>query len=262
MQGYPNLEYIVVDGGSRDESVGLLEKYDDHLSYWVSEPDNGHAHAVNKGFAHCTGEILAWLNAGDIYFPHALRYIATVFQCFPEIDWLTSAHQGLQRTGQAAFTNYAPGFSRAFFLAGGYLGFESFSLGFIQQESTFWRRSLWEHTGGKLNEALRVAHDFDLWHRFFAVTKPALLDAPLGCFRSHPDQRSVTQRALYSEDAWAVLGRKGNPWLACMYGLFHRSRLARFMDWRTALVPFYGESIRYVTQSEAGQWQWQWRKLV
>ena len=247
LQGYPNLEYLVIDGGSRDESISILKKYNEHLSYWSSEPDNGHAHAVNKGFARCTGEIMAWINAGDFYFPRALHHVATVFQSFREIDWLTSAQPGVLREGQKVETNFMPGFSRSFFQAGGYLGFEPFSLGFIQQESTFWRKSLWERAGSQLNESLRMANDFELWHRFFAQTKPALLDAPLGCFRFHADQRSLTKRDLYKQEAWAILGCEETPLLAKVFRLFQKSRLGILMDWRMALTPFFREPVRYVS---------------
>jgi glycosyltransferase involved in cell wall biosynthesis len=90
-QGYPNLEYVVIDGGSKDETIEILKKYSNHIHYWVSEPDRGHAHALNKGFAQTTGEILAWINAGDFYFPQALHRVAQVFQELSEVVWLTSA---------------------------------------------------------------------------------------------------------------------------------------------------------------------------
>ena len=72
LQGYPDLEYIIIDGGSTDESVTIIEKYAPWLAYWVSEPDRGQSHAINKGFARATGEIYAWLNSDDYYWPGAI----------------------------------------------------------------------------------------------------------------------------------------------------------------------------------------------
>ena len=262
LQDYPNLEYVVIDGGSEDETKQLLERYDRQLSYWVSEPDRGHAHALNKGFARATGEILAWLNAGDTYFPQALHHVAQVFQTFPYIEWLTAAQQGHYYEETGATTSFVPGFSKSFFMAGGYLGFEPFALDFIQQESTFWRKFLWDEAGSQLNESLRMANDFELWRRLFTHADLALLDAPLGCFRHHADQRSAQQSALYKQEAWACLGRQGNSLLSCAYRIFRKLRLDKHMEWRAMLRPFYQQEIRFVTFGQAGKLHCERRKLL
>jgi len=75
-QNYPNLEYIIIDGGSTDNSVDIIKKYENQLTYWISEPDNGQSHAINKGFMKATGGILAWLNSDDMYLPGVLDYVA------------------------------------------------------------------------------------------------------------------------------------------------------------------------------------------
>src|SRR6185295_7144434 len=84
-QDYPNIEYIVVDGGSKDESVEVIKKFQDRLKWWVSEKDKGHADALNKGFSHATGEILAWLNSDDIYFPKAVSEAVAILRTRPEV---------------------------------------------------------------------------------------------------------------------------------------------------------------------------------
>jgi glycosyltransferase involved in cell wall biosynthesis len=84
-QNYPNIEYIIVDGGSQDESVEVIKKYQDRLAWWVSEKDKGHADALNKGFSRATGEILAWLNSDDIYFPNAISEVVAVLTSHPEV---------------------------------------------------------------------------------------------------------------------------------------------------------------------------------
>src|SRR5437870_5518796 len=75
-QGYPNLEYLIIDGGSTDSTVEIIKEYEKHLSYRVSEKDNGQSHAINKGFRKATGEILMWLNSDDLLMPGALFFIA------------------------------------------------------------------------------------------------------------------------------------------------------------------------------------------
>lgn len=85
-QNYPNLEYIIIDGGSGDESVNIIKKYEKYLACWVSEKDRGQSHAINKGWERATGEIVAWLNSDDTYTPGALAYVADFFQAHPQID--------------------------------------------------------------------------------------------------------------------------------------------------------------------------------
>lgn len=87
-QKYPNLEYIIVDGGSTDRSVDIIKKYDGALEWWVSESDNGMYHAIQKGFSKATGEIMAWLNADDMYHSKALFSVAQIFDSFPNIEWI------------------------------------------------------------------------------------------------------------------------------------------------------------------------------
>lgn len=119
-QGYVNLEYIIIDGGSSDSSVSILEKYNDRLAYWISEEDNGQYHAINKGMRHSTGEILAWLNSDDMYLPWTLQCIGEIFAKYPEIKWLTSSYpMSCNQVGLPVFCRSVNGgFSREGFLRG------------------------------------------------------------------------------------------------------------------------------------------------
>jgi glycosyltransferase involved in cell wall biosynthesis len=210
-QNYPNLEYIVVDGGSTDGSVALIERYADHLAWWVSEPDLGQYHAVQKGFAQATGEIMYWLNSDDKLFPGALLAVAEIFQTYPQVRWLQGHPTEYTPEGSAIRRIALPwaSWSRA-----RYLGFD---FQFIQQESTFWRRDLWEEAGSTMDLSLRLAGDMELWARFFRHAELVTTTALLGGFRHRrADQRSKDQRDVYLSECVAVIRRERArlPWLS------------------------------------------------
>jgi glycosyltransferase involved in cell wall biosynthesis len=174
-QNYPNLEYIVIDGGSKDRSVEIIRKYESRIAYWCSEKDNGLFDACNKGFARSTGEIMAFVGSDDMLLPGSLHTVGSIMAQLPEVEWLTTLNPA-EWDYHGALSPTAPvrGFCREAFLEGYYAARRDkerafyHEFGWIQSESTFWRRSLWEKTGGRFRaEHFRYAADFDLWSRFF-----------------------------------------------------------------------------------------------
>ena len=198
-----DLEYVVMDGGSTDGSAEIVARYADRLADWVSEKDDGHYSAINAGFGKTTGQIMAWLNSDDMYCPWALRTVAGIFAQNPDVAWLTAGRPILwARDGCCAWVSAPLYFGTESLLEGCHLPGSYPFLGFLQQESTFWRRDLWETVAaeraaaepdappGALRPRFTLAGDHDLWLRFAAHAAPAVSTVPLGGFRKQPDQRS------------------------------------------------------------------------
>ncbi|MGB0681974.1 MAG: glycosyltransferase family 2 protein [Magnetovibrionaceae bacterium] len=210
-QGYPALDYVVIDGGSTDGSQAIIEARAGRLSSWTSEPDQGMYDALNKGFRRSSGEIMGWLNADDKHLPWTLATVNEVFSSFPEVDWITTA-QPLTWNAAGAPVRCRPRgpYGREAFLSGHFLPRPgTITQGWVQQESTFWRRSLWEKAGGRLDVSYALAADFELWCRFFHHSSLAMIDVPLGGFRRHGDQQSLNHLDRYRQEAISALKAHG-----------------------------------------------------
>ena len=199
-QHYPALEYVFVDGASTDGSRLIAEQYRDNLSAVISEPDKGHADALNKGFALTSGEIMGWINSDDSLHPGCLLQVERVFELHPKVEWITGRPSAMNVRSEIDYVGAVRPWSRLRFLAGDHL--------WIQQESTFWRRSLWERAGGYLDTHFDLANDFELWARFFRHADLYTVDRMLGCFRLRPGQRSVDSHALYKREVHEILQRE------------------------------------------------------
>lgn len=213
-QEYPNLEYIIIDGGSTDGSLEIIKKYADRLSYWVSEKDAGMYDAVNKGFARSTGDIMGWLNSDDILMPHALASIAEVFNSYPGINWITGLPVTIDEDDRIVGINYAKSWSRNSLLSG--------SFQWIQQESTYWRRSLWERAGSKVDVSYPLAGDFELWVRFSRYSRLTTVKLGLACFRMRrSNQKSLEGSKQYLSEVKKITRRElGNEPLMTMLTIF------------------------------------------
>lgn len=216
-----HLEYIVVDGGSNDESVSIIQDFtdDQRLVYWCSEKDNGHYDAVNKGFAQSTGDVMAWLNSDDLYLPNTLKVVSLIFEKYPQIEWLTTTqHVHFNSRGEMVLCRYVGGYNqRAFWLGNNLIDQNWFGRAIIQQESTFWRRSLWEKAGGHIDNTFELAGDFELWTRFFRHTKLYAIDVPLAGIRKHAEQKTAVARDQYLSEAKLAYEKAGGK----PYGRLH-----------------------------------------
>lgn len=183
-QNYPNLEYLVIDGGSSDNSVEIIKKYEKHLTYWVSEADNGQAHAVGKGFARSSGQILNWLNSDDIILPGALDAAAA---CLGErLDQPVVAYGWRQRIDEKGtvfdFDIPPAHLNRLLFRTGSW----------IPQETAFFTRAAYVAAGG-ISESRRFALDYDLWLKcLIHGASFTCIPAFMGAMRFHGECKSCS----------------------------------------------------------------------
>ena len=183
-QQYPNLDYIIIDGGSTDDTVEIIKKYRNSLNYWYSGKDNGQYDAINKGMSNASGEILCWLNADDMLLPRSLFIVAEIFDQLKDVEWISTLRPGIwDANSYLAKVGLMQGFSKDAFLDGLFLPGTNRVGYWIQQESTFWRRSLWEKVGSNVPD-YKLAGDFALWCEFFKHTLLYGVDYPLGGFRT------------------------------------------------------------------------------
>ena len=195
-QDYPKIEFIIIDGGSTDDSLEIIRSYENQLTYWQSKPDNGQFEAIQTGFTISTGEIMAWINADDKYHPGAFKAVAEIFKKNPTIEWITGRPTAYNAKGEITqIFNNLPRWSRKDYLDGAY------HKCCIQQESTFWRRTLWEKAGARMHTGLQYAGDFELWIRFFRYAQLHTADALLGGFRYHDQQKTASGLASYLAEA-------------------------------------------------------------
>lgn len=197
-QNYPNLEYFIIDGGSTDNSVDVIKKYEKHLTYWETKPDNGMYHAIKKGFDLSTGEVMGWINSDDKIHPNSLSILGEVFNSFPKIEWLTGTPSTLDKYGRVVWVNSYLKWSKYSFLVDEYHPS-------IQQESTFWRKSLWEKAQG-FSLDYQYAGDFELWMRFFNYAELYRISTILGGFRFRgSDQISIGRIDDYRKEKKEII---------------------------------------------------------
>jgi glycosyltransferase involved in cell wall biosynthesis len=213
LQDYPQLEYIVMDGGSTDGTCGILERYRRRFHHFESAPDQGQADAVARGFAKSSGDILAYLNSDDMLAPGVLADVAEYFARHPHVDVIYSHRCFVSENNQVIGYWWLPPHSDYLMTRRDY----------IPQETCFWRRSIYDRAGG-INSNFRFALDYDLFVRFMRIGRFRRLNRFLGAFRKHAEAKtaslmdSVGQQEI--ESVWRANGMKAPPWSPILDVLF------------------------------------------
>jgi len=196
LQGYPNLEYIIIDGGSTDGSVDIIKKYEPWLSYWVSEKDSGQSQAINKGFSLSNGEIMAWINSDDYYAPGAFFKVALTFKQNQTL-WVA----GLVDKVDAEGAVIQPGRGPVEKLENWYVGAP------YLQPGIFWRREMWL-TAGSIDETFQYSFDYDLFLRFVQLQPFAIwINSHLANFRIHPESKTSVAQLKFMRERQKIYRR-------------------------------------------------------
>ena len=202
-QNYSNLEYIVIDGNSQDNSPAIIEKYRSLLGYAISEPDQGQSHAIQKGFEHCTGgenEIMAYLNSDDLFFPGVLHFAADFFEKNPRVDMIYGHRMLIDDNGKEVGRWFTPHHNN----------YNLSILDYVPQETMFWRRKLHDKIGG-IDPNFHFAMDWDFLLR--AQEAGAVIKRVpyfLGCFRVHAAQKTNLQINTIGEQEMLLLRNRSH----------------------------------------------------
>jgi glycosyltransferase involved in cell wall biosynthesis len=192
--GRAELEYIVCDGASTDETVPIIREFDAQPIKIISEPDKTMYDALAKGLSLASGDIVGYLNAGDYYHPYAFEVVADIFQN-RKVSWVTGFATIYNETGAIVEAVLPYRYRRRLFCCGAY----GQSLPFLEQESTFWRRDLQEHLDYRALAGMRYAGDYYLWTKFSERADLCVVEAVLGGFRKHVGQLSENLDAYLAE---------------------------------------------------------------
>jgi len=198
-QNYPNLELIVIDGGSTDKSVEIIKKHAQYIHYWISEKDNGQANAINKGFKLASGDLFGWLNSDDCYNFGVFYYLVYAYNKYPKSNFFYG--DALNIDPEDNITQYWS----ANFLYDRYLRFG----GIVASHSAFWKKTIHQ----PLDENLNCNVDGELWIRLIKGSKKQYISKPLGSYRDQPQSKSSAEKWIkkWKEDDEYIMKKHGPP---------------------------------------------------
>ncbi|NCJ07650.1 glycosyltransferase [Synechococcales cyanobacterium C] len=190
LQGYPNLEYIIIDGGSTDETLEIIKKYEPWLAYWESKPDSGPASAINKGIQKCTGEWFNWLNSDDLLLPKSLLTLVDIAKIVPTANWISGGRLDLTKDGQPA------GFSIPWLTDPMMIAFDRV---YLPQDATFMRLEFLREASIELSESLQNVFDRLFHFQLSKIETPLLTNVMFSMMRWHKAQRTANKNLRSQE---------------------------------------------------------------
>lgn len=205
-QDYPNLEYIVMDGGSTDGTLDILKSYGNIIK-WISKKDAGQADAINKGLKMTNGELLAYLNSDDIYLPGTLKKVGEYY-AQSHSDWITGDCITIDEDGNPSKANGIISLYKRFLMAIYSPTTLRIADSMLPQPSTFWSRRAWDKVG-EFNDKYHYVMDYDYWLRMSKYYRPHDLKVPLSGFRFQQDSKSQTGRVKLMQEGMESLKENG-----------------------------------------------------
>lgn len=214
-QDHPNIELILIDGGSTDGSLEIIRHYESRLAYWCSEPDTGQTEAINKGFARARGEVLAWLNSDDVYRLGAVTQAVAFLRQHPAVGMVYGQADYIDHRGETT-GRFPAGPTDLRRLRQGYVH--------IPQQAAFFRASLWR-LAGPLDPSFYFAMDYDLWVRIAERSPIRFVPQVWAGFRLHGDSKTLMAAARCWPEMWRVHRRDGGMALSILGAKYALRRL-------------------------------------
>lgn len=230
-QKYPNLEYIIIDGGSTDNSIQVIKKYEKYLTYWISEPDNGPAQAINKGLAKASGEWFNWLNSDDYLLPNALFALHEIAAMVPEAQWISGARIDVNQYGIPGQV-CIPWLNNSKILGLGGT--------FFPQDATFIRRSFLVENKIQISEDFHNIFDTALYLELLAITKPLLTTAIFSAMRWHPNQKTANSVNRQRESMQLQTDRNSYDLVRKVLSRLLRTRFHPIVKSMIGVLVYYG----------------------
>lgn len=231
-QNYPNLEYIIIDGGSTDNSVEVIKKYEKDIAYWVSEKDEGQSHALNKGLKLSTGEIIGWINSDDIYIDDCLFQVTNYFDLHPSIDIVFSDYYYIDENGKVLRRRKEIPFNYQVYLWTGNC--------YHANCAGFFRRKVFDHIG-EFDESLHYGMDYEFYLR---CSEGGLAIGHhrgyWGAYRLHPESKTISKQDLMKHEGLSIAARFRPPGTS-RFGIWWRRKFFKMfrLGWKFLIGSYF-----------------------